>query len=117
MKTIGEIQHLESCECLEICPNCTEKYRHSEDVIKNQVAAKLTADQITDIVTKPKYYKIEIKGVPLDVIDIANAYNLSFMKGNALKYILRAGKKDNAIQDLKKAIECLNREISHEASK
>ena len=55
--------------------------------------------------------------LPIDVIDIANAYNLSFMKGNAIKYILRAGKKDLLVQDLKKAIECLNREIEYEGGK
>jgi SpoU rRNA methylase family enzyme len=39
------------------------------------------------------------------------------MKGNAIKYILRAGKKDLLVQDLKKAIECLNREIEYEGGK
>ena len=109
MKTLQEINKLESCECDTICPNCAEKH-----CLK---PIELTGGQIADIVTKPKYYKVEIKGVPVDVIDIANAYNLSFMKGNAIKYILRAGKKDALVQDLKKAIECLNREIDYEAGK
>jgi hypothetical protein len=109
MKTIEEINNIEHCECDTICPNCAEKH-----CLK---PIELTGVQIADIVTKPKYYKVEIKGVPVDVIDIANAYNLSFMKGNAIKYILRAGKKDLLVQDLKKAIECLNREIDYEASK
>lgn len=109
MKSLTEINKIESCICDTICPNCTEKH-----CLK---PAELTGNQIADIVIKPAYYKINIKGVPVDVIDIANAYNLSFMKGNALKYILRAGKKDNLIQDLKKAIECLQREIDYETSK
>jgi hypothetical protein len=109
MKTIEEINQLEHCECDTPCINCIDKHR-----IK---PIELTGANIADIVTKPKYYKVEIKGVPVDVIDIANAYNLSFMKGNAIKYILRAGKKDLLIQDLKKAIECLNREIDYEAGK
>lgn len=109
MKTIGEVNHLENCECSELCSNCSIKYQLKP--------VELTGGQIADIVTKPKYYKVEIKGVPVDVIDIANAYNLSFMKGNAIKYILRAGKKDALVQDLKKAIECLNREIDYEAGK
>ena len=113
MKTIEEINHLENCECEEVCPNCIEKFRQH---IK-EAEVNLTGGQIADIVTKPKYYKVEIKGVPIDVIDIANAYNLSFMKGNAIKYILRAGKKDLLVQDLKKAIECLQRDIDFESGK
>ena len=109
MKTIEEINQLENCECSEICTNCSVKHQFKP--------VELTGVQIADIVTKPKYYKVEIKGVPVDVIDIANAYNLSFMKGNAIKYILRAGKKDLLVQDLKKAIECLNREIDYESGK
>jgi hypothetical protein len=109
MKTIEEINQLEHCECDTPCTNCSVKYQFKP--------IELTGSDIADIVTKPKYYKVEIKGVPVDVIDIANAYNLSFMKGNAIKYILRAGKKDLLVQDLKKAIECLNREIEYETSK
>jgi hypothetical protein len=109
MKSIEEINHLENCECTEVCTNCSVKHQFKP--------VELTGNQIADIVTKPKYYKVEIKGVPVDVIDIANAYNLSFMKGNAIKYILRAGKKDLLVQDLKKAIECLQREIEYEGGK
>ena len=109
MKTIEEINQLENCECSQVCINCSVKHQFKP--------VELTGVQIADIVTKPKYYKVEIKGVPVDVIDIANAYNLSFMKGNAIKYILRAGKKDLLVQDLKKAIECLNREIEYEGGK
>lgn len=109
MKTIEEINQLEHCECDTPCTNCSAKYPF--------LPIELTGGQIADIVTKPKYYKVEIKGVPIDVIDIANAYNLSFMKGNAIKYILRAGKKDALVQDLKKAIECLSREVDYESNK
>ena len=109
MKTIEEINQLENCECSQVCINCSVKHQFKP--------IELTGSKIADIVTKPKYYKVEIKGVPIDVIDIANAYNLSFMKGNAIKYILRAGKKDLLVQDLKKAIECLNREIEYEGGK
>ena len=56
----------------------------------------------------PEYYKNEKK---YDVIDIANDYKLNFNRGSALKYICRAGKKDNEIQDLKKAIDFLQREV------
>jgi len=48
-----------------------------------------------------------------DVIDIAKDYNLNFNRGNVLKYIIRAGRKDDELQDLLKAKDYLEREISH----
>lgn len=36
----------------------------------------------------------------------------SYCRGNALKYLSRAGKKHNEVEDIKKAIWYLNREIS-----
>ena len=60
----------------------------------------------------PKHYD---NGANYDVIDIANDYNLSFARGNAVKYIVRAGVKsqDTEIEDLETAIICLEREINH----
>ena len=58
----------------------------------------------------PKHYDQKIQ--PWDAID---AWNLDFWEGNAVKYICRAGKKENntAVQDYKKAItyleECIRR--------
>ena len=69
---------------------------------------------IADAVLKPNYYKAVIKGVELDVYDIGKAYGLNNFKFNAVKYILRDGKKDALIQDLKKAIRCLERNIEDE---
>ena len=111
MKSIEEINHLENCECDVICPNCTEKHKPHPEEKKNQ----LTGEQIADAVLKPNYYKAVIKGVELDVYDISEAYNLNIYKFNALKYILRAGKKDSLVQDLKKAIRCLERNIEKES--
>jgi len=48
-----------------------------------------------------------------DVIDIAKDYNLNFNRGNVMKYIIRAGRKDDELQDLLKAKDYLEREISH----
>jgi len=48
-----------------------------------------------------------------DVIDIAKDYNLNFFRFNVLKYIIRAGRKDDELQDLLKAKDYLEREISH----
>ena len=46
-----------------------------------------------------------------DVIDVCKWYNLNFNKGNVIKYVCRSGKKGNEIEDLRKAITYLKREI------
>lgn len=57
----------------------------------------------------PSYYK-EGK---IEVIDFIEDKELNYHRGNAVKYIVRAGKKDptKEIEDLQKAIWYLNREI------
>lgn len=61
-------------------------------------------------VTKPKHYKQYGEFEPIKVIQ---AWNLDFELGNCLKYIARAGyKEDNtAIQDLEKAKEYIDLEL------
>ena len=59
---------------------------------------------------KPFYYQTTEK---IDVIDFCKLYELNFNRGNVVKYISRAGKKDNELQDLRKAMEYLNREIEY----
>jgi len=54
------------------------------------------------------HYKTNSK---LDVIDFCKDYNLNFNRGNIIKYIARADKKDNELNDLKKALDYLTREI------
>lgn len=49
----------------------------------------------------------------IDVIDFCKMYNLNFNRGNIVKYLARAGKKDNELQDLRKALNYLLREIEH----
>lgn len=57
----------------------------------------------------PDYYKGKSGR---DVFDVAMDFNLNALSMNALKYIVRAGRKDptKTIEDLNKAIECLERE-------
>jgi hypothetical protein len=57
---------------------------------------------------KPAHYE---NGTDKDVIDFCHEYSLNFCKGSAVKYIARAGKKEDEIEDLKKAIDFLQREI------
>lgn len=47
----------------------------------------------------------------IETIDFIEAKGLGFCLGNVVKYVTRAGKKDDKLQDLKKARWYLNREI------
>ena len=48
---------------------------------------------------------------PYEAIKVIEAWDLGFCLGNAVKYIARAGKKGDRINDLKKAIWYLQREV------
>lgn len=50
-------------------------------------------------------------GKDYDLIDVINDYKLNFNRGNIVKYVCRADKKGNEIQDLEKALDYLQREI------
>lgn len=64
-----------------------------------------------DVINHPSHYT----DGTIEVWDYIKDKNLNYFLGNAIKYISRAGKKDkNAyIQDLKKAIAYLEKEISN----
>ena len=48
-----------------------------------------------------------------DVIDFCQHYKLNFNRGNIVKYVARAGKKDDELQDLLKAKDYIEREIAY----
>jgi hypothetical protein len=56
---------------------------------------------------KPKHYKTKDK----DVIDFCKDYDLNFNRGNIVKYVARADKKGNELEDLLKAKDYIKREI------
>jgi hypothetical protein len=53
------------------------------------------------------------------ILDLIDAYSLSFSKGNAIKYLCRAGRKDGSTElaDLKKALVYVQRAIDDIESK
>ena len=57
----------------------------------------------------PSYYKRGSR----DVWDFIRDQGLNYHLGNALKYICRAGYKDDKIRDLEKAIHYLENELHH----
>ena len=62
-----------------------------------------------DTVNHPAHYTFG----KYEVIDVINDWKLNFNRGNAIKYIARAGKKnpDREIEDLEKAVFYLQDEI------
>ena len=100
------------CEKVEAKGNDSEEAKtkgsHYERASAEQFEG-LDDENINGNTIRPGYYQ-SIMG---DVFDIANAYRLDMACGTAVKYILRAGKKDKSkeIEDLQKAIRSIERAI------
>lgn len=61
------------------------------------------------MVNHPEHYGG--KGNKYEAIKVIQAWKLGFCLGNTVKYISRAGKKDDTVQELEKALWYLKREI------
>lgn len=69
-------------------------------------------DRASDAVNHPKHYGGEDN--PYEVIKVLEAWDITDPYiWNAIKYLARAGKKGDRMEDLKKAQFYLNREISN----
>lgn len=79
-----------------------------QEYLKSVVAPEGSTPVEHDPVEYPAHYTWLPKGI--EVIDITENFN--FTLGNALKYIMRSGRKGAAVEDLKKAIWYLQREIA-----
>jgi hypothetical protein len=62
-----------------------------------------------DLVNHPLHYKVG----GIETIDFIEAKGLNYHLGNAVKYISRADHKGTAIQDLKKAVWYILRDIEN----
>ena len=62
---------------------------------------------MSDPVHNPSHYK----SGGIEVIDVIEAFELNFRLANVIKYVLRAGRKGDALEDLEKAAWYLDREI------
>lgn len=63
-----------------------------------------------DIINKPSHY---CEGRKYEPIDVIKDWDLNFNLGNVVKYISRVGRKDDSLQELKKARVYLNHEIKY----
>jgi len=66
---------------------------------------------VADVVNHPNHYGGADN--TYEAIKVIEAWGLGFCLGNTVKYISRAGKKDDIVQDLKKARWYLDREITN----
>lgn len=69
--------------------------------------ARDTLREINDLVNHPPHYTAHPSGV--ECIQVTE--HMNFCLGNAIKYLWRADLKHDAIEDLKKAVWYVNREI------
>lgn len=99
-----ELKHHSFCETPE--EKCTLGYCDENGCMNRK---RFLVDSEIESVNHPNHYGG--KGNPLEVINIIEYYGLNFNLGNVIKYCLRAGKKDEIIQELKKAQWYINREI------
>lgn len=90
-------------------PLSEDSYPAWEPIVKVEEGGDLTFHATHDPVTNPSHYTEGRKYEPIDVIE---DWGLDFCLANALKYISRAGRKGDAVEDLKKAVFYLNREIT-----
>ena len=67
-----------------------------------------------DLINHPPHYIAE-NG--LEAIDVIEAFKLDYHLGSAVAYILRAGRKGDAIEDLRKSVWYLLREIAEREAK
>jgi hypothetical protein len=66
---------------------------------------------MTESINHPKHYGGEDN--PYEAIKVLEAWKLNFNLGNVLKYLSRAGKKGDVLEDLMKARWYLDREIGN----
>jgi hypothetical protein len=67
---------------------------------------------IPDPVDNPPHYK----GTAVEPIDAIEAWGLGFVLGNVIKYVARAGRKGDRLEDLRKAKFYLDRAIEKGAA-
>lgn len=78
-----------------------------ESVEKN---AEVLSNDVIDMVNSPPHYKLN--GLDIESVDVIRAVLTAeefrgWCKGNAIKYLMRLGKKDKEIQDARKSIKFL----------
>ena len=114
--TVGEMKEKIEAECNKYmyCDGCpiykepgTDCYNTPVQIVKHYELLFGDKARIEEAVDNPAHYCYS-KYEPKDVI---RGWGLNFNLGSAVKYIARAGRKDDIIQDLEKAKKFLEFEI------
>jgi hypothetical protein len=88
--------------------NCANSLNHLPEITYSDFIASLNhTEQAPDMVNHPPHYTVN----GIEVIDVIENYKLNYRLGNVVKYVLRSDLKGNRLQDLKKALWYLQREI------
>ena len=91
------------------CDICGHKMKYDPLTRSWECSVCFNLDKKSSEVEHPKHY---VEGRKFEPIDVIEDWNLGFNLGNAVKYISRAGRKDDVITDLEKAQWYLDREIT-----
>lgn len=111
--TVGEMREKikEHCDNYDKCEGCpifnepgTDCYHSSAQIVKHYALLFGNGNSAVDHPAHYCYSKYEPK-------DVIRGWGLNFNLGSAVKYIARAGRKDDIIQDLEKAKKFLEFEI------
>ncbi|MDK4328468.1 DUF3310 domain-containing protein [Corynebacterium propinquum] len=104
-------QKIESSGDFYVTPSRNKKPGPEDKITPETMEFNLRVEDKS--VQSPAHY--QLGGIEaIDVIDEAIADPASFYRGNAIKYLLRAGRKGDARQDLEKARWYIDREINHQ---
>ena len=95
---------LECDECKKLNVNLDERKKS-----ENSMSLDFSDEFLQQLsINHPSHYQSE----KMEVIDVIEAFQLNFLTGNVIKYLLRAGKKGQALEDFKKARWYLERVIA-----
>lgn len=81
------------------------------EFLKTGSAYGLSNTPKPEAVTHPSHYGGGDN--PYECIKVIEAWQLNFNLGNTVKYVARAGKKGDLVEDLRKAVFYLQREIDN----
>ena len=103
-------EHCLDCQCGKQILGCAPKKARfvCSDLPFDGKYESIPVDQ-GSLIDHPHHYK----GKRFEAIDVIEDFELNFNLGNVIKYILRSYKKENYLQDLKKAHWYLQREIDY----
>ncbi len=104
--------HLEDCRHIPISVWCPATKNECNEPCKGSVCLKYTRDTDTSASPKPldPIHPTYYHGTEVD--EFIERFRLGFRLGNAVKYIARYREKETPLQDLKKALWYLQREIT-----